>query len=51
MDDVKRDERDAESDDVDDLELEPEETEDVKGGTARPGSGGGTRPQGGGPGG
>jgi hypothetical protein len=47
MEDPEHDEPEA-ADDVEDLDLEADEVEDVKGGTARGGSGGGTRPLGGG---
>jgi hypothetical protein len=43
MEDPKRDERDEVAEDVADLDLQPDETEDVKGGTAISGGGGGTR--------
>jgi hypothetical protein len=43
MEHPERDEPEAEADDAGDLELEPDEVEDVKGGTAISGGGGGTR--------
>jgi hypothetical protein len=48
MEDPKQDLRDEAAEDVEDLDLEPDETKEVKGGSSIGGGGGGTRTGGGG---